>query len=77
VFVYKCYVQTPGFQFFLFWKDGIWDRKGMEGRFRCLSRRTRYDVSRESNTLVSSPRCGSAYHMVAVTPSGTVRSSVP
>jgi len=49
----------------------------MEGRFRCLSRRsTRYDVSRESNAFVSSPRCGSAYHMIAVTPSGTVRSSV-
>jgi len=49
----------------------------MEGRFRCLSRRsTRYGVSRESNTLVSSPRYGSAYHMVAVTLSETVRSSV-
>jgi len=49
----------------------------MERRFRYLSRRsTRYGVSRESNTLVSSPRCGSAYHMVAVTPSGTVRSSI-
>jgi len=68
---------TPGFQFSLFWKEGIWDRKGMEGRFRCLSRRsTCYDVSRESNTLVSSPRCESAYHMVAVTPSGTVCPSV-
>jgi len=62
---------------FLFWREGIWNRKGMEGRFRCLSRRsTRYDVSRASNTRVSSHRCGSAYHMVAMTPSGTVRSSV-
>jgi len=49
----------------------------MEGRFRYLSRRsTRYGVTHESNTLVSSPKCGSAYHMVAMTPSGTVRSSV-
>jgi len=32
----------------------------MEGRFICLSRKsTRYGVSRESNMLVSSPKCGS------------------
>jgi len=62
---------------FFFEKEEIWDRKGVEGRFRILSRRsTRYGVSRESNTLVLSPRCGSAYHVVAMTPSGTVRSSV-
>jgi len=63
--------------FVLFRKEGIWDRQNMKGRFRCLSRKsTRYGVSRESNTLVSSLRCGSAYHMVAATSSGTVRSSV-
>jgi len=49
----------------------------MERRFRYLSRMSmHYRVNRESNTLVSNPRCGSAYHMVAVTPSGIVRSSV-
>jgi len=33
-------------------------------------------VSHQSNTLVSSPRYGSAYNMDAMTPSGTVRSLV-
>jgi len=58
--------QTPGFHFLYFEK-----KKFRIGRvwkdISYLSRRsTRYGVSRESNTLVSSPRCGSAHHMVAV-----------
>jgi len=36
----SCYVQTPRILTFLFWREGIWDRKGMEGCFRCLSRRS-------------------------------------
>jgi len=66
----------PRINFLCFGKEGIWDKRGTEGRLRCFSRRsTRYGVSRKSIALVSSPRCGSAYHMVAMTPSRTVRSS--
>jgi len=44
----------------------------MEGRFSLAD----HAMSRESNTLVSSSRCGSACHIVAVTPSETERSLV-
>jgi len=48
----------------------------MYERFRFLSRgSTRYGVSHE-NTFASGPRYGSAYHVDAMMPSGTVHSSV-
>jgi len=68
-------MSRPQDKFSLFWKEEIWNRRSTKGRFRYLScRSTRY--GEPPIELVSSPRCGSAYHMVAMTPSGTVRSSV-
>jgi len=71
-----CYVQTPGFNFLYFEKKEFGIGRVWKDISDISLAGQRYGMSRESNTLVSSPRCGSAYHMVTVTPSGTVRSSV-